>query len=233
MGGLAPLDPGRIELSPPHQQGRWRGVVRMAQTILVVPAQAGQGPAGVDDPGAARPGDRPLPLVEPQAQHARDGTPADLSGRILGFRLGHGCAKADRKRGPLPPRRGLGPVDCRAAPRASQEARPLQARLGEGIVPCAAPGARAPRSRGISRPTREPCRAPWHGKGLSSDQARQLNRESCSCRTLTRVGTPKLVGPWSRTPKRRERASRRPRAPAPRADREPGFAPAWVSSKRD
>ena len=69
------------ELPVAHAPGRRPQPLRLADAVLELPAQAGEEPASMDDPGPTGDGRRPVPLVEPQADNERTRQASDIPGR--------------------------------------------------------------------------------------------------------------------------------------------------------
>lgn len=78
MGRAVAVDSRRTELPLAHATERRPTALWMANPILVVPVEACQEPAFVDDSGSAGSLHRALPLEQPAAHHARDVPPPDL-----------------------------------------------------------------------------------------------------------------------------------------------------------
>src|SRR5260370_31669937 len=67
-----------------HRSGRREAPVRLEASIVELPFEARQEPTRLDLTGAARTGDRPLPLEEPSALYERDVPAADDARRLHG-----------------------------------------------------------------------------------------------------------------------------------------------------
>ena len=99
-GHLLPGDPARRQLPLLHgEAGSPGAALRVALALLELPPEARPRPAVADDPGAAGPVRRPVPLGEPPAATGGDQATPDVPGRLRDRRLAALSADADRERG--------------------------------------------------------------------------------------------------------------------------------------